>query len=154
MNPVFDSRPKTVAFAVMVLCPIAFIVSLPWLKDQPVGVVQLFGGLAATGTVVASFVLAVLKDKDLDEWQRGAARFSNQWGWLAGGGVVAILQVLPAFQSLVISLTKNMVAQGSSIDTSVIFAFMLGFMAVILAQMLCIVVLSKSWRSWMSREMS
>jgi hypothetical protein len=149
MKTLFDSRPKAIAASLMVLCPLCFIAAIPWLKSQSEATVHLLGGLAASGTVVASFVLAVLKDQELDEWHRSAARFSNQWGWLAGGGVIAVLQGVPAFQALVIELS----AVGSeAAGKQPLFAFMLGFMSVILAQMACTIALSKGWRSWMSRD--
>ena len=154
MPSVLNIRPKTLATSLMVLFPVSFIVAVPWLREQSVPSVQIFAGIAATGTVVASFVLAVLKDQDLDEWHREAARFSNQWGWLAGSGLIAILQGIPAFQTLIIDIASGLVAQTESSDTQVLFAFALGFMAVILAQMICILALSKGWRSWMSRDAS
>ena len=96
----------------------------------------------------------MLKDKDLDEWQRGAARFSNQWGWLAGSSLVAILQSFPAFRHLVIDAASGMAAGAGSSDQQIVFAFALGFVAVVLAQMLCILLLNQGWRFWMSREAS
>jgi hypothetical protein len=149
-----NARPKTFAAVLMVLFPISFVIAMPWLREQSETMVHLFGGIAATGTVVASFVLAVLKDQDLDEWHRGAARFSNQWGWLAGGGLVAILQGLPPFQNLIKYLTTRLVESTDTTEQTILFAFMLGFMAVIVAQMICTLALSKGWRSWMTREAS
>lgn len=147
-----NARPRTVAAILMVLFPVSFLVAVPWLRGQSDTMAHLFGGIAATGTVAASFVLAVLKDQDLDEWHRGAARFSNQWGWLAGGGLVAILQGIPLFQNLVVDVARGLVAHSDTPEPLILFAFMLGFMAVIVAQMICTLALSKGWRSWMSRE--
>ena len=149
-----DKRFKTLAAGLMLLFPISFLAASPWLKGQSEATVYLVAGIASTGTVIASFVLAVLKDQDLDEWHRGAARFSNQWGWLAGSGLVAILQGIPAFRRLVIDATTSLVEHAGSSDQHIIFAFLLGFMAVVLAQMLCILALSRGWRFWMSREAS
>lgn len=154
MNRLRSSRPKIVAATLMALFPISFVAAIPWLRNQPEETVYLFSGIAATGTVLASFVLAVLKDKELDEWHRGAARFSNQWGWVAGGGLIAILQSLPAAQNLIVTLTTSVATGSEPVRPQIIFAFMLGFMAVIIAQMICTLVLSKGWRSWMSREAS
>ncbi|MEM1144086.1 MAG: hypothetical protein AAGI88_16020 [Pseudomonadota bacterium] len=151
MTMTSDQRVWT---GLMLVFPVSFLISLPWLKEQPQAVVHLFGGIAATGTVVSSFILAVLKDQNLDEWHRGAARFSNQWGWLAGGGLVAILQGIPAFRHLVSSTTSSIAENAGASDQQILFAFLLGFMVVILAQMLCIVLLNHGWRVWMSREAS
>ena len=148
------TRPKAIAGTLMVLFPISFLIAIPWLKEQPDTVVHLFSGIAATGTVVSGFVLAIFKDKELDEWHRGAARFANQWGWLAGGGLIAILQGVPAFRAVIVDITSSLANGSGSPSMQVTFAFMLGFMAVILAQMICILALHKGWRVWMSREAS
>ena len=149
-----DKRSQTLAMGLMLFFPISFLVAVPWLKEQPEGTLYLVAGIAATGTVIASYILAVLKDNDLDEWQRGAARFSNQWGWLAGSGLVAILQSIPAFRQLVVDAACSLAAGTGSSDQQIVFAFFLGFLAVVLAQMLCILALNRGWRFWMSREVS
>ena len=154
MTDLSITRPKAIAGILMVLFPISFLVAIPWLKEQPDTIVHLFSGIAATGTVVSAFVLAIFKDKELDEWHRGAARFSNQWGWLAGGGLIAILQAAPAFRTVIVYITSSLTNSAGSPGAQVVFAFMLGFMAVILAQMVCILALHKGWRVWMSRETS
>ena len=146
--------PKVFAGSLMGLFPLCFLVAIPWLREQPQSVVYLFGGVAATGTVVSSFVLAVFKDQELDEWHRGAARFSRQWGWLAGGSIIAILQGVPAFRTVIMNITSSLTNSAGSPSAQVAFAFMLGFMAVILAQMICILALHKGWRFWMSRDAS
>ena len=46
---------------IMIGLPVMFIAAIPWLKQQPESVVYLCAGIAATGTVVASFVLAIQK---------------------------------------------------------------------------------------------
>ena len=148
------ARPKAIAGILMVLFPISFLVAIPWLKEQPDTLVHLFSGIAATGTVVAGFVLAIFKDQELDEWHRGAARFSNQWGWLAGAGLIAILQGVPAFREVMSTITSSLANGAGSPSEQVAFAFMLGFMAVVLAQMVCILALHKGWRVWMSRDAS
>ena len=154
MTDFSNKRPKAIAGILMVLFPISFLIAIPWLKEQPDTVVYLFSGIAATGTVVSGFVLAIFKDQELDEWHRGAARFSNQWGWLAGGGLVAILQGIPPFRSVVVHISSSLAGSADSSSAQVAFAFMLGFMAVILAQVICILALHKGWRFWMSRESS
>ena len=40
---------------IMIGLPVMFIAAIPWLKQQPESVVYLCAGIAATGTVVASF---------------------------------------------------------------------------------------------------
>lgn len=135
----------------MVGFPVSFLISVSWLEQQSDTLVHLFGGVAATGTVIASFILAILQDKDLDEWHKSASRFANQWGWLAGGGLVAILLGVPPFQSMIIGAAQALSGAGDTIEVTILMAFMLGFMAVIFSQMVCTLVISKVWRSWMTK---
>lgn len=89
--------------AAIVLPPLSFLVALPWLKQQPDELVFLFTGIAATLTIAGSFALSILHDRQIDEWQRSAARFSSQWGLAVGGGLVALLLVLPPIHDLIVS---------------------------------------------------
>ena len=132
--------------------PIAFLVSIPWLKQQPDSIVYLCAGIAATGTVVASFVLAIHKDQEFDEWHRSAARFSSQWGWLAGASVIAILLSVPPVQDAIVATAGNLAGVTAPDHTLTLMAFTVGFMGVVLAQMICTQILSAAWRFWMSRS--
>lgn len=145
-------RAKTLVIAAAFGAPAVFLISLPWLKEQPDAVVYLFAGLAATVTVLASFALAIIKDRALDEWHRSATRFSSQWGWLTGGGVVALLLALPPFHDLIISLAARARAGGAPEEKIVLLAFTGGFMTLVLVQTLCTIALSIVWRAWMSRS--
>ena len=142
---------KKWAMAISIATPILFLASLPWLQDQPDMVVFLCTGIAVTITVVGRFVVAIAEDRKLDEWHRAAARFANQWGWIAGSGVVALLMVLPPFHRLVMSVAGAVAGVLDPDRTLVLIAFTLGFMAVVLMQALCIVVLSVVWRARKSR---
>lgn len=143
---------KLVITSVGLAFPIAFVLSIPWLKQQSDLVVYICTGIAAAGTILASMLLAIRKDQNMDEWHRSAARFSSQWGWLAGAGVVPMLLVFPPLQNLIISIS-GMLGDVSAPDKQlVLMAFLLGFMCLVLAQMLCTVLLSAGWRFWMSRS--
>jgi len=132
--------------------PILFIAGIPWLKQQPDSVVYLCAGIAATGTVVASFLLAIQKDQSFDEWHRSAARFSSQWGWLAGAGVIAILLSFPPLQNAIVAVSANLGNVAAPDRTLVLMAFTIGFMSVVFAQMICTLLISAGWRFWMSRS--
>ena len=141
------------AFAMIAIgLPILFIAAIPWLKQKPDSVVYLFSGLAATGVVVSSFLLALQKDQKFDEWHRSAARFSSQWGWLAGAGAVAILLSVPPLQNAIVALSASLGGVEAPDRTLVLMAFTVGFMSVVLAQMICTLLLSAGWRYWMSRS--
>lgn len=132
--------------------PISFIAAMPWLRHQADSVVYLFAGIAATGTVIASFLLAIQKDQTFDEWHRSAARFSSQWGWLAGAGLVAILLSFPPLQNTIVSISGSLGDVPDPDKVLVLMAFTVGFISVVIAQMVCTLMLSAGWRYWMSRS--
>ncbi len=138
--------------ALMVVPPIAVFVSSPWLKQQPDGLVFLLTGIAATLTVVASLALAVLHDRKIDEWQRSNARFSSQWGWTAGASLVALLLALPPFRDWIVSLVANWAEAPNPDQRLVLVTFTFGFMAVVVAQLVCTALLSIGWAFWKSRS--
>ena len=129
---------------IMIGLPVMFIAAIPWLKQQPESVVYLCAGIAATGTVVASFVLAIQKHQKFDEWHRSAARFSSQWGWLAGAGTIAILLSFPALQNAIVAVSGSLGDVAAPDRKLVLMAFTGGFMSVVLAQMVCTVGANQS----------
>jgi len=137
--------------AAAIIVPAVFLATIPWLKNQPDVVVYLFAGIAATITVLCSLALAVIEDRRMDEWHRTAARFASQWGWLTGGALVAILLALPPVHDAIIGASGALAGVVDPDRTLVLMAFMLGFIAVILIQSLCTMVLSFLWRSRKSR---
>ena len=142
---------KKSVLAAAIIAPASFLAAIPWLKEQPDGIVYLFAGIAATITVLCSFALAVIEDRKMDEWHRTASRFASQWGWLAGGGIVALLLALPPVHQLIVAAAGALARVADPDPTLVIMAFTLGFMAVVFTQMLCTMGLSILWRSRKSR---
>ncbi len=88
----------------------------------------------------------------MDEWHRSAARFSSQWGWLAGGGLVAVLLALPPIQSLIVSSAATWSQSPDPDQKLVLLTFTLGLMAVVATQAVSTLLLSLGWRFWMSRN--
>ena len=148
------ARPFLLALLVglAVVPPFSFVAALPWLKQQPDELVFLFAGIASTLTVVASFLLAILQDRTLDEWNRSNARFSSQWGWTAGASLVALLLALPPFRDLIVSLAARWAQEPDPDQKLVLLTFTFGFMAVVVAQLVCTAVLSVGWAFWKSRS--
>ena len=141
-----------IVLAIAVIPPIAFFSAIPWLKEQPDGLVFLFGGIASTLTIGASFALSVLQERRLDEWHRTASRFSSQWGWTIGSCVVALLLAVPPIHDLIVTCV-NLVVHAPKPDRELILVtFAFGFITVVLAQCLCTVALSVGWSFWMSRS--
>jgi len=143
---------RALLVALMIVPTLAIFAAIPWLKEQPDGLVFLLAGIASVLTIVASFALALLVDRQIDEWQRSNARFSSQWGWTAGAGLVALLLALPPFRDLIVSVVANW-ADAPDIDQKVVvLAFVFGFGAVVVAQGVCTALLSIGWALWMSRS--
>ena len=141
-------------FAVMIIAPLSVLIAIPWLKDQPDDFVYLYSGVAAALTVAAAFASSVLQDRQLDEWQRTNARFSSQWGWAAGAGIVALLMSVPPLRDWMVATVADVADVANPDQTLVILAFAFGFGAVVLVQGLCTVVLSIAWVYWKSRPSS
>jgi len=148
------SRPplKALLVTLMIVPPIAVLAAIPWLNQQPDGPVFLVTGIAAALTIVASFALAIVHDRTMDEWQRSNARFSSQWGWAAGAGLVGLLLALPQVRDLIVSGAAIWGDAPNPDHRLVVVTFTLGFMAVIAAQALCTLLLSVGWTYWMSRS--
>ena len=146
------TRSRILALAVvMVVPPIAIVAAIPWLRQQPDGLVFLLTGIAATLTVLASIALAVLNDRQIDEWQRSNARFSSQWGWTVGASLIALLLAVPAVRDLIVSGAAVWGGVPDPDARLVVTTFTLGFVAVVVAQAVCTFLLSLGWHFWMSR---
>ncbi|WP_339870482.1 hypothetical protein [uncultured Brevundimonas sp.] len=146
------NRSRILALAlVMLVPPIAIVAAIPWLRQQPEGLGVLLTGIAATLTVVSSIALAVLKDRQIDEWQRSNARFSSQWGWMVGAGMVALLLAVPAVRDLIVSSASVWGGVPNPDARLVVTTFTFGFMAVVVTQAICTMLLSLGWHVLMSR---
>jgi len=148
----FPAFSKVLTAAVAVVLPAAFLLSLPWLRTQPDGLVYLFAGLAALGTVGASLLLAVIKDREIDEFHREGERFSIQWGWLSGSASFAILMAVPVVQDLVIAAAAAISGIAAPDKKLVLLTFMAGFVAVLFMQTICTIAFSLLWHGRMARS--
>ncbi len=151
MSPQRLTPLRALLLALMVVPPITLFASLSWLKQQPDGVVFLLSGIAAALTVIASLLFGVLHDRRLDEWERANARFSSQWGWPIGTGLVALLLNVPAFRDWMVSAIANAANVPNPDQKLVILAVAFGFGAVVLTQGVCTMLVAIGWASWKSR---
>ena len=141
-------------FAVMIIAPLTELLALPWLREQPDEFVFLYSGIAAALTVAAAFGASIIQDRHLDEWQRSNARFSTQWGFAVGTGVVALLLSVPAFRDWMVATVADVADVADPDQKLVILAFTFGFGAVVLATGLCTALTSIVWVHWKSRPSS
>lgn len=142
---------KMFLLVALVIAPIAFFASIPWLKEQPDDLVFLVGGTTSIVTVALSFWLSILQDRQLDEWNRANAGFANRWGWTTGACLIAVLLALPPFRELIVTLIAGWTDRPDVDPETVMITFTFGFMAVVMAQLFSTVVLSAIWGMWMSR---
>jgi len=157
MSPQRQTKvPHRALIALSLVPTLVFLAAIPWLKEQPDWLVFLLAGISSVLAIVAGFSHSVLTDRNSDEWHRSGARFASQWGWLTGLSIVALLLALPPFHGLVhsvVSWAATDLARAPAPDREVaLLAFVLGFFAVIFAQVICTIALSIGWFSWMSRQ--
>lgn len=131
---------------------LSVVAAIPWLKQQPDELVFLLSGIAAAVTIAASLVLAVIHDRRMDEWERSNSRFSSFWGDAAGTSLVALLLVVPPFRDWIVSVVANWADAPNPDQKLVILTFVFGFMAVVLARVVFMALLSIAWALWMSRS--
>lgn len=147
------SRPRlfVLLLALCLLPIIAFAASFSWLKQQSDEMVFLVSGVTATVVIVASFLLAILHEQQLDEVNRTNLRFSAHWGWGTGTSLVALLLVMPPFGNLILSTVAHFTGEAHPDREVVIFSFVAGFIAIVIAQTVCMAVASIGWTLWKSR---
>jgi hypothetical protein len=138
------SLPMIVALLAVAGTAIGFAVSFPWLLQQPPEMIVQVAGIAVVLIVVETLALFVLIDRGTDEWHRSAARFSSQWGHMAGLGLVLLLLV-PLSQWL-----GSWAPHGE--QRFVQLGFMFGFLVVMIAQVVCVALMRVGWTFWMSRS--
>jgi hypothetical protein len=120
---------------------VAAAFAFPWVIQQPRDRLFPFIGGYLVLILAANFALAVFADRGMDEWQRNAVRFSSQWGYGAGL-VLAFLLIFP------LGAWTESWAPGAYVRTG----FMLGFAAVMIAQVACVALLHLGWTLWKSRS--
>lgn len=157
MSPRRPSRAQHLALFALAFVPsIGFLAAIPWLKEQADSVVFLAAGIVTVLAVVAGFAHSILSDRSLDEWHRSGSRFANQWGWLAGLCIVALLMALPPVHDLIfaaVSWVAANLAHAPAPDREVVLlTFTFGFIIVSIVQTISTVLLAIGWFSWMSRS--
>lgn len=151
LNTKTNSWLKAVLIAAMIAPPIVIVALLSWLKQMPETFVFAITGVAGAMTVLASYALSVIHDKNIDEWDRTNARFSSQWGWTAGASLVALLLNLSAFRDWVVAVITKFTKIAVPEPTVIITTFTFGFVTLVIAQLLCTAILSMAWAFWKSR---
>jgi hypothetical protein len=156
MSSFRQARPRLYGL-LLALCfipGILVVASISWLKTQPDELVFLLSGVAATVTVLASLWLTVVHDRQMGEWERSNSRFSSFWGDAVGTALVALLLAVPAARDAIVATVANFAGVPDPNFKLVMLAFVGGYMAVIIARVICMAVVSIGWTYWVSREPS
>jgi hypothetical protein len=134
----------------LVVVPVGFLLSGPWLKAT-------FGGTATmlTAAVAAIFVMAyalylsVRCQRDLDEVQAAGGTFAARWGMTIGPIIFATLLLLPPFHDMMTAIIGD--AAGVPANRKVVtLAMTFGFGAVVILQTIAMVILNLLW--WRARR--
>ena len=143
------ARRWLIGFAL--LTPAAVFAALPWLKQQTDFISWLVGISAATAVIAASFAVAIIGDRHMDEWNRKGAHFAAHWGWLVGAGLVVLLPTFAPFENLVVGAATHMNEQGMPASKSSRLLFLSGAMTLVFVQTIATLALRVGWNWWMSR---
>jgi hypothetical protein len=148
-------RAQPLLFALLLtLCfvpGIAVVAFFGWLKQQPDDLVFLLTGIAAAVTIGASLALSVVVDRRMDEFERSNSRFSSFWGDALGTSLVALLLCVPLFRDWVVAVVADWARVANPDQTLVILAFVFGFMALVVARVVFMALLSIGWALWKLR---
>ena len=136
----------TLKVAPIVLVPVVFLASGPWLKAAAGPVVTLIaGGAAALFVVAYANYLAFLVQRRQDEVQQASTGFATQWGTAAGQAVFVALLVVPAFTDFATGLVRDLVGSAAPERQLVVMAMTFAFCAVVLLQSIGTVVMRAVW---------
>ena len=130
-------------FAPIVIVPVAFFSSIPWLKQQHDAIAL---SIAAAGSIFVmgySAFLAARMNWRLDEVQIAGQRYAHTKGMMIGYFAAALVMLIPPLMNALVDLA-NTVAGGSP-DKAVKLGIMIGFMLVVALQALSMTAVAIWW---------
>jgi hypothetical protein len=136
--------PMIVLLLVLAGAAIATAAAFPWLLQQPREMFAPFIAGVAILIVGLSIAFSVLADRRTDEWHRSATRFASQWGYQAG--LLLALPLIIWLNTWIGSLPPDRYPALVKIGVGI------GFLAVIISQVVCVALLHLGWMLWMSRS--
>ena len=123
--------------APVIIVPVAFFASMPWLRQQDDPIILWITAAAAIFVMGYSLVLAARVNRRLDEVEIAGQRFAQSQGWTIGMVAAVLVMVFPPAMDTLADLA-NTVAEGSP-DRAVRLGIVIGFMMVVILQTLGIV---------------
>ena len=134
----------------LVIVPVAFLASAPWLK-RAIGdsMTMLVAAAAAIFVMGYGLHLSARWERRLDEVQMASSAYAAKWGWIIGAMTFVLLLLLPPVQNLATSLIENWA--GAVVGRkAVLLAMTFGFIGVVLLQTIGLIVVNLFW--WRARR--
>lgn len=149
MRHCFTTREKVLA-AIIATTPVAFLISVPWLKDLSETVTFAITAAAAIIVMGGAMLLSVRVEGRLDEVQRAGSRFASHWGMTVGGSLAVLVAMLPPLQSQLAALIGRVNDAPTDTDGATL-VFTLGIVTAVAMQAVATGVLGRAWRRHMTR---
>jgi hypothetical protein len=134
---------KTALWAPILIVPVAFFASLPWLEEQSDTVILGIAAAAATFVMGYGTFLSGRANRRLDEVEIAGQRFALTKGMTIGTFVAVAVMTLPATMNLMVNVANALA--GGSPDKAVRLGVFIGFILVVLLQTLGSVAVSFWW---------
>lgn len=135
----------------IIIVPIAFLATGPWLKTAAGPVVTLVvGGAAALFVVAYANYLAFLARRRQDEVQRASTGFAAQWGVAAGQAAFVLLLVVPPFLDFATDTVRDWANDPGANRQAIALAMTFGFCVLVLLQGIGSLVMRAIW--WRSQR--
>lgn len=136
--------------APLVIPPVVFFASIPWLKQQDAAIA--LGIAAATAIFVMGYsaFLAARVNRRLDEVEVAGQRFATTQGWTIGIFAAGLVMIFPPALNALADLANTFGA--GSPDVAVRVAIVIGFVMVVILQTLGMVAASIWWGRRLGRR--
>jgi hypothetical protein len=147
--------PAVLKLLPLVLVPIAFFASIPWLKTLSAEQSLLITAAVATFVIGYANYFTFRYQQGLDEVESASVGFAAQWGVPAGQALFVLLLLFPPFQAFATSVVNQFITEfannpGATVDrTAVILAMALAFCSIVVLQTIGTLVVYMFW--WKSR---
>ncbi len=130
----------------IVIVPVAFFVSLPWLKAVGSPLLVLVSA-AAAAIFVTSYAnyLTYRFQRRQDEVQRAGTGFAAQWGVAVGQAAFVLLLAVPPVLDLATVLVRNVLHDPHASEQVIIISITIGFGTLVFLQAIGTVVVRALW---------
>lgn len=129
--------------APIVIVPVAFFASLPWLKQQHDAISLGISAAAAIFVMGYALFLAARVNRRLDEVEIAGQRFAQTKGMTIGMVAAVLVMMFPPAMNALVNLA-NTIGAGSP-DKAIKLGIVIGFILVISLQTLSIVAVAIWW---------